>query len=92
MNPDDWRIDIRKYEGSLKKGQKYNVAIVPKGNNESKVAVPKGDWKPYPRVQLTNNNIGKATLSVDEDFEGTTLRIEYVVNGKKVHRDVKVEQ
>lgn len=92
FNPDDWRIDIRKYEGSLKKGQKYNVAIVPKGNNESKDAVPKGDWKSDPRVQLTNNNIGKATLSVDEDFEGTTLRIEYVVNGKKVHRDVKVEQ
>lgn len=92
FNPDDWRIDIRKYEGSLKKGQKYDVAIVTKGNNESKDAVPKGNWKPVPRVQLTNNNNGKATLSVDEDFEGTTLRIEYVVNGNNVHRDVKVEQ
>lgn len=92
FNPDDWRIDIRKYEGSLKKGQKYNVAIVPKGNNKSEDAVPKGNWKPAPRVQLTNNNNGKATLSVDEDFEGTKLRIEYVVNGKNVHRDVNVEQ
>ena len=92
FNPDYWRIYIDKREKNLKKGQKYNVAIVPKGNNESKDAVPKGDWKSDPRVQLTNNNNGKATLSVDEDFEGTTLRIEYVVKGKNVHRDVNVEQ
>lgn len=94
FNPADWRIDIKGYNNDkgLKKGQKYDVAIKPKGGNQSRDAVPKGDWKSDTRVQLTNNNIGKATLSVDEDFEGTTLRIEYVVNGKKVHRDVKVEQ
>ncbi len=94
FNPDDWNIDIRHYEGSLKKGRKYDVAIKPSKKNKSpKGAVPKGDWKSDPSVHLKDNKNGKATLSVDEDFEGTKLTIEYVVKGKKVHRDdVNVEQ
>lgn len=92
FDPDNWRIDISKKENSLKKGRKYDVTIKPKPNYSSLGDAPKGDWKSDPSVHLTNNNNGKATLFVDEDFEGTTLRIDYVVKRKIVHRNVNVEQ
>lgn len=94
FNPVDWRIDIKKYNKKigLKKGQKYDVAIEPKGKKLSKDDVPKGSWNSDSGTQLTDNNNGKATLCVNEPFKGDTLRIEYVVKGKIVSRDVKVEQ